>query len=399
MRQAPWISSAVFAASILALGVAGAMKIVDYRSEREAASTGQWEALIQGKAALAFESHYNNEFPAKTFGTNLWGAIDYALFHEGRPGVVIGRDHWLYTDEEFKTYADAGAQLEAHLKLLVWARDELARRGTQLAVAVLPAKTRVYPEYLASRRPATIHRDLYARIRQTLADARMPHADLLPALIAAKKQRPVFLRTDTHWTPWGAEVAAQEIARSLTSAGLAGAGTQPFRTITEAPRPHRGDLFNFLPLDPYFAFLLPPQEQIAVQRTEPLGAGAAALLGDAAEPAVTLVGTSYSANERWNFHGALQQALGEEVVNYAQQGKGPFIAMLDYLQSREQAAQPPRVVIWEVPERYFPVAYDLSAYAATLPPELVQRQTVAEPKKAEAGAVSDNRSAETRSAT
>lgn len=379
MRQAALMSSGVFAASILGLGIAGAVKVVDFRSEQQA-EVDRWESLVQGKAALAFESHYNKQFPAKTFGTNLWAAIDYSLFREGRPGVIVGQSDWLYTDEEFKTYADAQAQTQAHLALMTWVREELARRGSTLAVAVIPAKARVYPEFRGAREPATVHRDLYARIQAELARSATARADLLGALTAAKSQRPVFLRTDTHWTPWGAQVAAQEIARSLASAGLAGQGSTEFVTETQGPRPHKGDLFSFLPLDPYFAWLLPPQEEIAVRRTVAAGGGQADLLGDTAAPAVALVGTSYSANELWNFTGALQEALREDVINYAQQGKGPFVAMLDYLQRKDLPAEPPRMVIWEVPERYFPVAYDLSAYTDMLPPELVQRETMPTPK-------------------
>ena len=47
--------------------------------------------LLNGKLAHAFEAHYDKEFPIKRLGTNLWAALDYALFHESRPGVVIGR--------------------------------------------------------------------------------------------------------------------------------------------------------------------------------------------------------------------------------------------------------------------------------------------------------------------
>ena len=42
---------------------------------------------------------------------------------------------------------------------------------------------------------------------------------------------------------------------------------------------------------------------------------------------VTLVGTSYSADERWNFTGALQTALGADVLNLATEGRGPLPPM------------------------------------------------------------------------
>ena len=377
MRQAAFASSILFGASIFVLGVAAAFKVIDFRTD--ARSTRD---LVQGKSALAFESHYNKEFPARDLGVSLWAAIAYVLFKEGRPGIAIGGNDWLYTDEELKTYADAEVQTQTHLALMLWVREELARRGSALAVAVVPSKARVYPEHLGGHRPASIHRDLYERIQAELATGEMPQIDLLGALTAAKGQQQTFLRTDTHWTHGGAQVAAREIARALKAAGLAGSGSTAYRTQTQSEQPHKGDLFNFLPLDPYFSALLPPQEQIAVQRTEAAGAGEVDLLGDGAEPAIALTGTSYSADARWNFTGALQESLREDVVNYAVEGKGPFVAMLEYLSRKDLPQTAPRVVVWEVPERFFPVAYDFSPYAALLPPELVQQETVSKKKNA-----------------
>ena len=183
----------------------------------------------------------------------------------------------------------------------------------------------------------------------------------------------MFLRTDTHWTPAGANAAAQEIGRQLAAQGLAGSGTAAYKTTLAEATTYKGDLLNYLPLDPYFASMLPPGDPLAVPSTETV-ADAASLLSDST-PMVALVGTSYSANERWNFAGALQEALHEDVVNHAQEGKGPFVVMLDYLAElkaaeatpAEDAEPAPRVVIWEIPERYFPVTYDYSAYKAWLP--------------------------------
>ncbi|MGA4816040.1 alginate O-acetyltransferase AlgX-related protein [Pseudomonas aeruginosa] len=74
-------------------------------------------ATAQRQAGARLEAHYDKEFPIKRLGTNLWAALDYTLFHEGRPGVVIGKDGWLFTDEEFKP-APSGQQLEDNWALV-----------------------------------------------------------------------------------------------------------------------------------------------------------------------------------------------------------------------------------------------------------------------------------------
>ncbi|HRC26994.1 MAG TPA: hypothetical protein PKX87_06150 [Alphaproteobacteria bacterium] len=79
--------------------------------------------------------------------------------------------------------------------------------------------------------------------------------------------------------------------------------------------------------------------------------GDAALFGDESLP-VALVGTSYSANPSWNFAGFLKEALKADLLNAADEGRGPFVTMDAYLKSKPFLETPPKVLIWEIPERY-----------------------------------------------
>ena len=60
--------------------------------------------------------------------------------------------------------------------------------------------------------------------------------------------------------------------------------------------------------------------------------------------------------------GALRQHLQRDISNHAEDGQGPLIPMLKYLQSDELQNAPPQLVIWEFPERYLPMSNDLSAF-------------------------------------
>jgi alginate O-acetyltransferase complex protein AlgJ len=372
MRHAMILPSTLFATFVLGVAAAAGTRAVPFDLPAGA-------DLFDGRLAKAFESHYDARFPGKTLGTNLWAAIDYVLFNEGRPGVVVGQQGWLYTDEEFRTYADAEATVTSHLALIPWVRDELARQGTELVVAVVPSKARIYPEFLGERRPAAVHGELYARAQQALHAAGIAAPDLARALGDCKRREPTFLRTDTHWTPAGARCAA--VAVQTAAAGNAGqAGPAAYRTRVENVEPYRGDLFKFLPLEPYFSALLPPAEPLAVSRTELASAtDTDGLLGDARAPSIVLIGTSYSADERWNLTGSLQEAFQEDVVNYAARGQGPFVPMLDYLLKSADLHARPRLVVWEIPERYLPIAQDLrvtrDAPAAAACPDPVRRDT------------------------
>ena len=85
-------------------------------------------------------------------------------------------------------------------------------------------------------------------------------------------------------------------------------------------------------------------------------------------PEVVLLGTSFSADRRWNFDGALKQAFAVDIQNLAEQGQGPIAPMArflsdylpDHLPNQLQESDNLKLVIWEIPERYLSVAYSQS---------------------------------------
>ncbi len=161
----------------------------------------------------------------------------------------------------------------------------------------------------------------------------------------------------------------------MAERGHARAADQRTRYVTTLgdEQRHRGDLFNYLPLDPYFASLLPPTDVVRPSETVATDSTTASdpadLFGDAAAPQVTLVGSSYSANPLWNFAGALREALGEDIANLSKEGVGPFPPMIQYLIGAELKQVKPRLVIWEIPERALIVKPDLHGFV--LPPDVL----------------------------
>ncbi|MDF3935268.1 alginate O-acetyltransferase [Pseudomonas citronellolis] len=323
-------------------------------------TAAEGSTLLDGTLAHTFEGHYDKQFPIKRLGTNLWAALDYTLFDEGRPGVVIGKDGWLFTDEEFKP-APSASQLDDNWALVRGVQRELARRGVELVLAIVPAKARLYPEYIGKQRPAQQHAGLYDEFLQRARQAGMAAPKLQDTLEQAKNNGQVFLRTDTHWTPLGAEAAAQHLALSIRAGQHPGLPVQTFITDVSQYLPYKGDLLSFLPLDPLFDELLPAPDQLQARHTYSTEKASEELFDDSTLPQVALVGTSYSANPRWNFAGALRQALSTDLINYAEDGKGPLEPMLELLQDPDFH---PRLLIWEFPERYLPMPSDLSQFDA-----------------------------------
>ena len=204
----------------------------------------------------------------------------------------------------------------------------------------------------------------------------IPAPDLLAPLRAAKADDLLFMRTDTHWTPKGADIVARQLSEALRRSFSLSGEPQQFITEASQQKPYMGDLTRFLPLDPLFARLMPEPDQLQRYDTHPpqTDNDAAALFADSELP-VALVGTSYSANPNWNFAGALRQHLQRDLSNHAEDGQGPIVPMLRYLQSDELNNAPAQVVIWEFPERYLPMANDFSDFDAAWLAELKNSST------------------------
>jgi alginate O-acetyltransferase complex protein AlgJ len=71
---------------------------------------------------------------------------------------------------------------------------------------------------------------------------------------------------------------------------------------------------------------------------------------------VVLTGTSYSL--RANFHGFLQQELAAKVLNTAKDGGGFLQAATEYLKDESFRSSKPKVLIWELPERFLGMKLD-----------------------------------------
>jgi alginate O-acetyltransferase complex protein AlgJ len=314
-------------------------------------ATGEWSAT--------YEAALNKNLPVRQVGVDTWGVLEYTLFKNGRDGVLVGNDGWLFTSEEFKNYPDGEKAIEEKLELASLAQATLAEQGISLVVALIPSKARIYSEQLGRYPFPSYNQNLYPTFTEQLGSRGITAVNLLEPLTAAKIEQDVFLKTDTHWTPYGAEVVAKAIAKVVAENNLLPSlNTATFETIqTDKLTKHEGDLLNYLPLGVLQERIGPAFDEIAKSTTELLASDSSGGLFGSSTIPVTLVGTSYSANPLWNFEGVLKEALGADVLNVANQGEGPVVPMREYLESDALKDAPPELVIWEIPERFLRVSY------------------------------------------
>ncbi|RJG16045.1 alginate O-acetyltransferase [Alcanivorax profundi] len=303
-----------------------------------------WEQFREGELVRRLERQVDKVFILRDPSISMWADASYVLFHSGRPGVLVGNDDWLFSREEFYYDARSAANLKSNLNQVVATSCQLRALGKKLLVIPVPAKRRLYSDQ--ARRQVVLDMDnLYPGITQRLSAAGIPWLDTLSVLQQASHHGPVFMRTDTHWSPWGARAVAGGVA-----AIMALPGRQEFRTVESKVEVFQGDLLRYLPTSKGVG---PKGDEPLVRYQTSLSSSVQdeqALLGDAI-PAVALVGTSYSAMDEWHFPGFLKEEMGQDVLVYALEAQGPFAAMREFLQG--PAARDPRVthVLWELPER------------------------------------------------
>ncbi len=335
--------SALFVSAITFVGIASLMGTATDNLNLSRAE------ILQGKAAQTLEVRFETALPLRELGINFWAMLRYVVFNAGEPGVVIGESGWLFSSEEFFTPEFAEENIINNFKTISLVNEELSQQGVQLVVVPVPSKVRVHEEWSSSE-PTPEHQSLYPELIGYLRLHDIAHVDVLKSFTEAGGT--FFLKTDTHWLPEAAAIAAEGL-RSFSN-NRESEEQFSIGDIREASL--QGDLVNFIPLSPWFASIA-PQEETLVSWDVVANDASQDLFADIPLPSIALVGTSYSANPRWNFDGSLKIALNEDVINFATEGQGPMVPMFEFLDKYRTELPTLRMVVWEIPERYLVQPY------------------------------------------
>jgi alginate O-acetyltransferase complex protein AlgJ len=333
--------------------------------EAEAGKLGLIDAsldrLAKGKVTEELTAKYNASSPFKDAGIEAFGALSYFAFHEARSGAQIGANGVLFSNEEFETGPASAAAIDRAVSHIAKVREALAARGVRLLVAPVPLKADIASADLGSLRLPQELSTRYGRVRQALAAAGVETVDLRARYRAVHAETPAFLSSDTHWSVEGAAIAAEAIAATAAARDLP--SPKAFTLAAAPAMAHEGDLMKFVRMPEWLERFGPPADRISVPTAS--SAGEAEDLFDDSPAPVALVGTSYSANAAFGFEAHLKAALQRDVVNFAEEGRGPFAPMRALLTSDALRDGPPKLVVWEIPIRYLDDAYPAEQF--TLP--------------------------------
>ncbi|PYE78230.1 alginate O-acetyltransferase complex protein AlgJ [Xylophilus ampelinus] len=272
------------------------------------------------------------------------------------PQVRQGCRGWLFLAEEFAVRSGAEEAVRQRVALAMRLRKALDLQGIRLVMVLVPDKSRIEAQHLCHiSRPARLEQrtDTWAN---RMREAGIPLVDLTPLLHErARRGIQTFYRTDTHWNEEGASVSAAAVADAVQATGGPPMPRRCFEIARTAARPRLGDLVRLAGIEELPARLLPAAEVVSSSSSAPCAdakggmSSADDLFGDSDLPTVALVGTSFSTNS--NFVGFLSRSLGTSVPSFALDG-GNFSGSIDaYLQSTTFKESPPRLLIWEIPER------------------------------------------------
>lgn len=308
-----------------------------------------WIDFREGRSTGALEKQLDRKLPARASLITVANTLRYVLTGSAGDQVRVGKDGWLFLAEELRFEANASEHLGARTELLGTTARALDRQGVKLVIALVPDKARVYFSKLASGHYPEYNSSRYQDALSALQIQGVTVVDLLQPLALAATQRDVYYRTDTHWNQNGAQVAAETVARKIRQTGLELEKTTFSSTFGE-PVERSGDLIRLMGLGGAPKTLGPrPDLEAPVATRQTSTDNAAGLFDDNLVP-VVLTGTSYSL--RGNFHGFLQQALSAKVLNAAKDGGGFLQATTQYLKDEAFRSAKPKVLVWEVPERF-----------------------------------------------
>ncbi|WP_412548632.1 alginate O-acetyltransferase AlgX-related protein [Pseudomonas sp. MWU13-2105] len=273
--------------------------------------------------------------------------------------VREGCPDWLFLSDELRLNRNAAANAQAKAQAVLDLRQALSRRGIELLVAVVPDKSRIAATQLCSlRRPAAFQPRIAAWLTG-LQGAGVAAVDLTPNLQALGEG--AFLRTDTHWSEAGARAAAGRIAEAVAALKFTVTPHKTYELSTQPDAVRPGDLVRLAGIDWLPLALQPKAESVAATQVKEKADAAAGenlddLFGDDNLPNTALIGTSFSRNS--NFVGFLEAAVGAPVGNFAKDGGEFSGAAKAYFDSPAFKQTPPKLLIWEIPERDLQTPYD-----------------------------------------
>ena len=164
---------------------------------------------------------------------------------------VLGRDQWLFyrpdlrylvepdrveagpSDSKWVQPPEHSTHRESVEQAILRFRDQLKERGIMLVVMPVPGKPSIYPDQV-TRRAVGNERQFRSPTLELIEGLQRQGVATVDLFAAFHEMRgsggPLYLARDTHWTPKGAQIAAQKVAAKLSELHIPPLTRKEFRT-------------------------------------------------------------------------------------------------------------------------------------------------------------------------
>ncbi|MCJ8312797.1 MAG: hypothetical protein HRU38_03430 [Saccharospirillaceae bacterium] len=311
--------------------------------------------LLSNNYFSEFDKQFNEKNVMREKAIGLISLINYVVFNQGKKELVIGQDNWLFSSEEFNQSKDGYGILFDNLESISMVNDVLEKKGIHLLLVPVPSKARVYKNKLLNKKPNVIHEDLFNQLLINSIKEDICIINTFETMQAMSFES--FFKSDTHWTSNSTKKIAKEIVKQVKNKHpeLLHKSNDHYELEYQRTVDVVGDLSVFLPVPDSISSQWVEQTDVYV--TYNTSGSLDLFSNNQTVNEVALVGTSYSANEIFNFKQFLKYYFKNDILDYSLVGQGPFKPMVNFIQDLDQH-QDIKIVLWEIPERYLIQAFD-----------------------------------------
>lgn len=323
-----------------------------------------WSPFVRGDVSQAFALALADA-PVPSSAARIERGVSWVVAGDLGPRVRRGAPGWLFLGDELTVHDQPQRNAAQRKADVLKVQKTLSEKGIKLLVVVVPDKTRIEASRLGMLHRPTRYAQRANHWVTELKGAGVDALDLTDTLTAFKqKHEAAFLKSDSHWTEQGAHAAAIAVSAEVLRLKVMPSPTQAIVIDKRTESRRAGDLIRLAGVD-WLPTAMQPEQDIAQETSfkvderikNPLGSSSAAsasastddLFGDADLPNTVVIGTSYSRTS--NFVSFIEKELNAKVANLARSGGDFSGAMNAYLSSVAFKKTPPKLVIWEIPER------------------------------------------------
>jgi alginate O-acetyltransferase complex protein AlgJ len=323
-----------------------------------------WSPFLQGDVSQAFALALADA-PVPSGAARVERGVSWVVAGDLGPRVRRGAPGWLFLGDELTVHRQPQRNATQRKVDVLKVQKTLSAKGIKLLVVVVPDKTRIEASQLGMLHRPSRYAQRASQWVTDLNSSGIDALDLTDTLAAFKqKHTAAFLKSDSHWTEQGAQAAAIAVSAEVLRLKITPSPAQTLVIDKRIDSRRSGDLIRLAGVD-WLTTGLQPEHDIAQEtifkvddrknNTQGSSAQSVAsastddLFGDTDLPNIVVIGTSYSRTS--NFVSFIEKELNAKVANLARSGGDFSGAMNAYLSSVAFKKTPPKLVIWEIPER------------------------------------------------